>query len=470
MSTNNDINNTPSATVNNGNVLSNSLPTAMPGVELTGTIACNHADDLTIMRQDLESSMQELKAVTLQKAQLNRIQNKSVEEMQQVHALVDKQLALQREIQVMKDTMAVFNTDLPSVSSASSAGSSVGTKPPFKVDPRFVPIFRVVGVNEDRNTKADELKIFSSVDSFMSRIKKIIKGAQGHENVDWEPVLSLAMPYDQDNWYAKNLANHAHDYNWEQVKTIMRKRFISRDSMVQKAIEVFQCKMRKGESPQQYGNRFHNLVREAGLTNCDVLAMLYLLSLPMELRRQTLLGFSAHAGNDDRLPKNLDEIIMLSDMVSVPKRTASEVDDSSSISSSSADSARQHKKAKKHHKTYYCEHHQKQVFHKSENCKLAKQPSNDKRCRHCNLPLFPGHKCANNMKYGSSGNTHFGNRNNVQVNHLTENVDEQADTALPEAHPGDAALDDMDVDAALIELDDLDQYQLDEDNTNPSAE
>ncbi|KAI7873129.1 hypothetical protein K492DRAFT_241272 [Lichtheimia hyalospora FSU 10163] len=469
MSTSNDINNI-SATVNNSNALSNSLPTAMSGVELTGTSASSHADELTIMRQDLESSLQELKVVTLQKAQLNRIQNKSVEEKQQVQALVDRQLDLQREIQVMKDTMAVFNTDLPSVSSGSSVGSSVGTKPPFKIDPRVVPAFRVVGVNEDRNIKADEFKVFSNVDSFMSRIAKIINGANGNKEVDWDPVLSLAMPYDQDNWYNETLGNHAHDYNWEQVKTIMRKRFISRDSMVQKAIEVFRCKMRKGESPQQYGNRFHNLVREAGLTNCDVLAMLYLLSLPMELRQQTLLGFSARAGNDDRLPKDLDEIIMLSDMVSVPKRTASEVDDSSSISSSSADSARQHKKAKKHHKSYYCVHHKKQVFHKSENCKLAKQPSNDEKCRRCNSPWFSGHRCANNGKYGSLGNTHFSNRSNVQVNHLTENADEQADKALPEAHPGDAALDDMDVDAALIDLDDLDQYQLDEDNTNASAE
>ena len=473
--TTNDINNT-SATVNNSNALSNSLPTAMPGIELTGTIASSHADELTIMRQDLESLISELKGVTLQKAQLNRIQDKSAEEKQQVKALVDKQLSLQREIKAMKDTMEVFNADLPSVSSGSSAGSSVGTKPPFKIDPRFVPAFRVVGVNEDRNTKVDELKIFSSVDSFMSRIAKIIHGAHGDKEVDWDPVLSLAMPYDQDNWYSDNLGRYARDYNWEQVKVIMRARFISRDSMVQKAIEVFNCKMRKNESPQQYGNRFHNLVREAGLTNCDVLAMLYLLSLPTELRRQTLLAFCARAGNDDRLPKNLDEIIKLSDMVSVPKRTASEVDDSSSVSSSSADSARQYKKAKKHHKSYYCVHHKKQVFHKSENCKLAKQPSNDEKCRRCNLSWFPGHKCANNGKYGSSGkakthvgNTHFGNRHNVQVNHLTENADEQADKALPEAHPGDAALDDMDVDAALIDLDDLDQYQLDEDNTNASA-
>ncbi|CDH61104.1 hypothetical protein RO3G_16746 [Lichtheimia corymbifera JMRC:FSU:9682] len=483
-SVNDNNNNNNNNNNSSGNAPDRNTPTPMSGVEPTGAAASIYADPLSEIHIDILSMKDKLKSLAVEKARLSTNRHKSAEVEQQVKELVAQQLALQQELKAAKETLTELTSDLPSVVSSSSGDSST-SKNTFTIDSRAVPVFSVIGINADHKAKADNVKVFSSVDAFLSRLSKIVEGKNGDINVDWHKALHLAMPHDQDHWYNEALGKHKDEYNWDQVCKIMRKRFVSRDSMVHKAIEVFRCRMRANETTQRYGNRFHNLVREAGLTNCDVLAMLYLLSLPTELHKQVLIAYSARPGNDDRLPKNLDEIIKLSDMVSVTKRNSSEVDDSSSVSSSSssADSARPTKKAKKHHsKTapHFCVHHNRPTFHTSEECRDKPASPNGPTCKRCKGPLSPGHKCGNNRKFGGQGkhthattnNNH--SHNNMQVNHITDQGDGHVDESTSATHPGDEAIDAMDVDADndadgdVISLGDLEAL-YGEDTANASA-
>lgn len=110
---------------------------------------------------------------------------------------------------------------------------------------------------------------------------------------------------------------------------------------------------------------------------------------------------------------------------------------------------------------------------------MAKQAADDKKCKYCNNSWFPGHRCGKNGTFGSLGkaktnvgtnnNTHH---NNMQVNHLTEQTSSTVDASTPAEHPGDQALDNMDVDddnGSIISLDVLEKLQVDENNAKAAA-
>ncbi|CDS10900.1 hypothetical protein LRAMOSA11386 [Lichtheimia ramosa] len=61
----------------------------------------------------------------------------------------------------------------------------------------------------------------------------------------------------------------------------------------------------------------------------------------------------------------------------------------------------------------------------------------------------------------------------MQVNHLTEQTSCTVDASTPAEHPGDQALDNMDVDddnGSIISLDVLEKLQVDENNAKTAAD
>ena len=110
---------------------------------------------------------------------------------------------------------------------------------------------------------------------------------------------------------------------------------------------------------------------------------------------------------------------------------------------------------------------------------MAKQAADDKKCKYCNNSWFPGHRCGKNGTFGSLGKakTNVGTNNNtrhnnMQVNHLTEQTSSTVDASTSAEHPGDQAIDSMDVDGdngSIISLGELENQEFDEDHARAAA-
>ncbi|KAJ8652101.1 hypothetical protein O0I10_012291 [Lichtheimia ornata] len=159
--------------------------------------------------------------------------------------------------------------------------------------------------------------------------------------------------------------------------------------MARKAMEVFKCAMRDGETTQRYGTRYQNLVIDAGLTNCDVLAMLFLLSLPEDVQERVLMSFYARPGNEDRLPDNLEEVIKLADSITITKKRTHK------NSGSSFSHHKKHKASKQAGKdgSIYCIHCDDEGDHVSERCDKLKKPIVGAKCHYAHHSYKPGHSC-----------------------------------------------------------------------------
>ncbi|KAJ8652413.1 hypothetical protein O0I10_011941 [Lichtheimia ornata] len=248
----------------------------MAGVELTGSAASCYADPMVAGPQTLEKLRSQLGELVMKQTALSG-QPRNRDEL--------KKLSLQQKDLV--DEIAIVDACLKALQSSAELVKEKST-----MTTRQMPELAVKGVTDCTGVE----KPFMSVDAFLSYFKKILETNKSNPDTEWSHWLKLSF-----------------DHEYE--------RFVPQGSRVRTAVEVFNSAMKDKESMQQYGMRFQNLVREAGLSNCDVLAMLFLLSLPGGLQDKVMMSFCAKLGNEDRLPTKLEEIIKLANSLSLPKRS-----------------------------------------------------------------------------------------------------------------------------------------------------
>ncbi|CDH61439.1 hypothetical protein RO3G_15169 [Lichtheimia corymbifera JMRC:FSU:9682] len=424
-------NNTPTPTNEDG-------PTPMEGVESTGSagaLASKHVNPLVLARNALKDYEKRLEGLLIQEARLGAEEPVPKDKLVEIKGQMDDLLV---EIERKQKTIALL------------APADNNSQRKSKILKHHVPRFVVKGVNET----PDDKHVFPNVDAFLLDIKKLLRSQSYDLNTEWDEVLHCAFPADQEKWYNDTLEGKK--LNWSEVCQRVRARFVSRDNKARKAMEVFKCAMRDGETTQRYGTRYQNLVTDAGLTNCDVLAMLFLLSLPEDIQERVLMSFYARPGNEDRLPDNLEEVIKLADSISITrKRTHNDAGGSSS-----------HKKNKSSKKDdqgdIFCIHCDKMGYHVSDKCRKLDKPIVGPKCYYAHHTYTSGHGCRasreEKAKLRAEGKLPPPRRqsrrgdNNVKVNTMLQNQNDM-DISDDHVHPADTAI--INNDSSLIPLNEL---------------
>ncbi|CDH60654.1 hypothetical protein RO3G_15169 [Lichtheimia corymbifera JMRC:FSU:9682] len=400
-----------------------SKPTPMEGIELTGAAASNHADPMVMGRNDLAKLRSKLgELVKKQSALLGQ-----PDKLEEAKALLQQQKHLVEQI-------ATLEASLKALQSSAELEKEKST-----MTARQVPEFAVKGVTDCTGVK----KPFKSVDAFLSYFKKILETNKSNPDTEWSDWLKLSFDHEYEVWYDSELTGK--DLNWDGVCRVVRKRFVSQDSRVRKAIEVFNSTMKERESMQQYGMRFQNLAREAGLSNCDVLAMLFLLSLPSRLQDKVMMSFCAKPGNDDRLPDKLEEIVKLANSLSLAKRPHDDEDDGS------RSFTKRHRRGQSTGK-FFCYHHDDRCNHRSKECPLLNEPiDEDKKCYYAHHEFESGHDCRArrealaNTSRGARKHNHKSRKNGgakYKVNTMRADKAEHGEANSTFNHPGDVAMND----------------------------
>ncbi|KAJ8651514.1 hypothetical protein O0I10_012927 [Lichtheimia ornata] len=432
-----DNNGTPVTTPTNNNnatdPTTNDGPAPMEGVEPTGALASKYVDPLVLARAALDKKEKQLASLIIQEAQLEVEEPVPEEKLAAVRQKMD---ALHVEIERKKKSIALLTPAAPATTTSSRKHITMN----------LVPRFVVKGVNESPEDK----QVFPNVDAFLLSIKKLLRTHKYNLDTEWDEVLHCAFPADLEKWYSDTLSGKKR--NWNDVCHRVRVRFVSRDNKARKAMEVFKCAMRDGETTQRYGTRYQNLVIDAGLTNCDVLAMLFLLSLPEDIQERVLMSFYARPGNEDRLPDNLEEVIKLADSVSITrKRTHNDAGSSSSHQKKNKSSKQAGKDT-----SIFCIHCNKDGNHVSERCYKLDKPIEGPKCHYAHHPYKPGHAChasrEEKAKLRAKGelppprrHNHSSRRgeSNVKVNTMLHDSNDM-DLSDDFVHPADSAINNND--------------------------
>lgn len=221
--------------------------------------------------------------------------DKAVKHQEEIRAKIE---GLNKDILVLKNSVRLSN-DKVTASVEATVGTGNGG---IRLSKQDLPKFQLKSSSTKYFPKDES---FESVNHFLRSFEKVISSSGENIELIWKRYVPLTLPYELDNW----LNNEVMTCDaWSEVGAAFNKKFGNNAMLkLQSRREVFNAKMRPGESTEEYTTCFSKAVSEANYSmDNTTIGDAFLTGFPEEW--QTQINTVLLCNHTDRDYWTIDEI------------------------------------------------------------------------------------------------------------------------------------------------------------------
>ncbi|KAG2195429.1 hypothetical protein INT46_008462 [Mucor plumbeus] len=206
---------------------------------------------------------------------------------------------LNKDISVLKNSVRLSNEKVTASVDAHGGKSNVGG---LRLSKQDLPKFQLKSSTTKYFSKDES---YESVNHFLRSFEKVISSTGEDIESIWRRYVPLTLPYELDNW----LNNEVLSCNtWTEVGVTFNKKFGNNAILkLQARREVFNAKMRAGETTEEYTARFSKAASDANYSmDNTTVGDAFLTGFPEEWQAQ--INTVLHCNHTDRDCWIIDEI------------------------------------------------------------------------------------------------------------------------------------------------------------------
>lgn len=259
---------------------------------------------------------------------------------------------LNKDISVLKNSVRLSNDKVTASVESALAINTAGSNGGIRLSKQDLPKFQLKSSSTKYFPK-DEA--YESVNHFLRSFEKVISSSGESIESIWKRYIPLTLPYELDNWLNNDVLTCG---SWSDVGVAFNKKFGNNAMLkLQSRREVFNAKMRAGESTEEYTTRFTKAVSEANYSlDNTTIGDAFLTGFPEEW--QTQINTVLLCNHTDRDYWTIDEIHMAAINIYNSKTAPfSFVNKVRGTSDTTGQQSKRFKATNKEAVTYFCPNH-----------------------------------------------------------------------------------------------------------------